>query len=150
MEIKIIQKNRRAGLDYELGDRFEAGIELVGTEVKSIRAGKVNLTEGWVEFRDGEAWLREVQISPYSHGNIFNHEAKRPRRLLLHRKEITKLTVAIEQKGLTVVPTILYLKGQRVKVEVALGKGKKLYDKRESTKQKDASREIQRAMKKRD
>ncbi len=144
---KIIQKNKKASHNYELGDRFEAGIELVGTEVKSIRAGKVNLGEGWVEISDDQAWLRDVHISHYSHGNIFNHEETRPRRLLLHKKEIIKLQIAIEQKGLTIVPTLIYLKDQLVKVEIALGKGKKLFDKRETSKKKTANREMERAIK---
>lgn len=148
MGIKVISKNKKAFHNYEVGDSYEAGIELMGTEVKALRAAKVNLGDGWVDITDkGEAYLRDVHIGHYSHGNIMNHPETRERRLLLHKREIIKLSRAIEEKGYSVVPIKIYFKGRYIKVEVALGKGKKAYDKRESSKQKDADREMARALK---
>jgi len=148
MGIKVISKNRKAFHNYEVSDSFEAGIELRGTEVKALRAAKVNLGDGWVDIVNGsEAFLREVHIGHYSHGNIMNHDERRDRKLLLHKREIIKLTRAISEKGFSVVPLKIYFKGRFIKVEIALGKGKKGYDKRESSKQKDANREISRALK---
>lgn len=148
MGIKVISKNKKAFHNYDIGDSFEAGIELVGTEVKALRGGKVNLGDGWIDIdQDGDAVLKEAQIGHYSHGNIMNHEERRPRRLLLHKREILKLERAITEKGLSIVPLKIYFKGRYIKVEIALGKGKKAYDKRESAKKKDANKEIQRAMK---
>lgn len=145
--IKIVVTNRKASHEYELGAKFEAGIVLQGTEVKSIRGGKVNISDGWVDIDSrGEAYLREVQISPYSHGNIMNHEEKRPRKLLLSRAEISKIAHQTEAKGLTVVPTKVYFKNGLVKVEIALAKGKKAHDKRQSDKTKTANREMARAI----
>jgi SsrA-binding protein len=146
MGIKVVVKNRKAFHEYEITDRFEAGIELLGTEVKSIRAAKISLSEGFVEFRNQEAWLVNVHITQYTHGNINNHEEKRKRKLLLKKPEIIKLMTAAEQKGLSIVPTMVYLKGQLVKVEIALGKGKKLHDKRAASKEKDSNRDIHRAL----
>ncbi|MCG9885421.1 MAG: SsrA-binding protein SmpB [Cyanobacteria bacterium] len=145
---KIIADNRKARFEYEILETFEAGIELKGTEVKSIRAGKVNVGEGFVLIRDGEALLHNVHISPHSTtGNYFNHEPRRTRRLLLHKKEIQRLLGQVEQKGLTLVPLRLYLKNGWVKALIALARGKKLHDKREDLKRKQSDREIARAMK---
>ena len=147
MGIKIISNNKKAFHEYEILEKFEAGIELVGTEVKSLRNGKVNLSEGWISLKNSEALLKQVHISHYSHGNIFNHDETRDRRLLLHKKEIFKLDRATTSKGLSVVPLKLYLKKGWFKVEVGLGRGKKVHDKRQSAKKKDAQRQIERAMK---
>jgi SsrA-binding protein len=145
--IKIIVTNRKAGHEYELGAKYEAGIVLKGTEVKSIRAGRINIADGWVEVdHKGEAILHEVQISHYSHGNVMNHEEKQPRKLLLSRVEINKIAHQTETKGLTVVPTKVYLKNGFVKIEIAMAKGKKAHDKRQSDKAKDANREMARAL----
>ena len=150
METKSITTNRKAYYEYEILEKWEAGISLTGTEVKSIRDGRINLSDGWVEITDSvEATLRQVHISPYSHGNIYNHDPLRPRKLLLKKSELKKLLAAVGEKGLTVVPLSVYLKGQRVKIEIGLAKGKKLYDKRESTKEREAKRDIERAFKKR-
>lgn len=149
MTIKVISKNRRAYHDYEVGESFEAGLQLVGTEVKALRAAKVNLSDGWVDVDDGEAWLKDAKIGAYSHGNIMNHAETRPRRLLLHKKEIAKLMRLISEKGYTVVPTQMYFKGAFVKVEIAVAKGKKAHDKRDTSKKREADREMERAMKRR-
>ena len=145
--IKVVASNRKAFHEYTIGQSWEAGLVLTGTEVKSIRTGKVNLAEGWVTIdQRNEAWLLGVHISHYSHGNIMNHPEQRSRKLLLNRKEIIKITNAIEAQGMSLVPIKMYLRGQRVKVEIAVAKGKKLHDKRESQKQKDSNREISRAL----
>jgi SsrA-binding protein len=146
--IKIIADNRQARFLYEILETYEAGIELRGTEVKSIRAGKINLKDGYGLIRNGEAWLLNVHISPYeASGQYFNHEAKRSRKLLLHRREISKLIGKLEQQGLTLVPLKMYFKNSRVKVSLGLARGKKLHDKRESIKKRQDQREISRAMK---
>ncbi len=145
--IKIISSNRRAYHEYSITDTWEAGIALTGTEVKSLRAGKCNLQEGWVDVDGYVVVLREVHISPYSHGNIMNHLEKRGRFLLLNKKEISKIQRATQVQGMTCVPTKIYFKGQRVKVEIALAKGKKLHDKRDSTKAREADRTMARALK---
>lgn len=148
---KLISDNRQARFQYEILETFEAGVELKGSEVKSIRQGKVNLRDGYASVRGGEVWLENVHISPHDTTNkAYNHEAKRTRRLLLRRDEIRKLIGKVEQKGLTLVPLKMYLKRGWVKVVIALAKGKKLHDKRESLKQKQAKREIDRALKERD
>ncbi|TVP57669.1 MAG: SsrA-binding protein SmpB [Nodularia sp. (in: Bacteria)] len=145
---KVISDNRQARYLYEILETFEAGVELVGTEVKSIRAGRVNLQDGYALIRDGEAWLINVHISPYNaSGQYFNHEPRRTRKLLLHSQEIRKLIGKVEQEGLTLVPLKMYLKRGWVKVSIALGKGKKLHDKRESLKRRQDQRDMQRAMK---
>lgn len=150
MGIKIISQNKKAYHDYEIGESIEAGLELRGTEVKALRAGKVNLSDGWVELTDrGEAILKEIHIGHYSHGNIMNHSEKRNRRLLLHKKEIVKLTRAVNEKGLSIVPIKIYFKNSWIKIQIAQGRGKKKFDKRESLKSKDVNREISRAMKQR-
>jgi SsrA-binding protein len=146
MSIKVIVNNRRAFHEYTVEDKFEAGIALTGTEVKSLRAGKCNLSDGWVDIEHDEAILKEVQISPYTEGNRFNHAEKRPRKLLLHKKEIQKLLRKISEKGYTVVPLKVYFKENWIKVEIALARGKKLHDKRDASKKKDSNREIARAM----
>ncbi|YAI81855.1 MAG: SsrA-binding protein SmpB [cyanobacterium endosymbiont of Rhopalodia sterrenbergii] len=146
--IKIISNNRKARFLYEILETYEAGIALVGTEVKSIRAGKVNLADGYALIQKGEAWLLNVNISPYqASSQYFNHDPRRSRKLLLHRKEINQLIGKIEQKGLTLVPLKIYFKGSLVKVSLGLGRGKKLHDKRETIKRRQDEREISRAMK---
>ncbi len=146
--IKIISDNRKARFLYEILDTYEAGIELVGTEVKSIRAGRVNLRDGYGLMRNGEAWLLNVHISPYeASGDYFNHDPRRTRKLLLKKQEINKLIGKLEQDGLTLVPLKLYFKRGWVKVALGLGKGKKLHDKRETVKKREDEREIRRTMK---
>ncbi|BAU06954.1 MULTISPECIES: SsrA-binding protein SmpB [Fischerella] len=145
---KVICDNRQARYLYEILETYEAGIQLTGTEVKSIRAGRVNLQDGYALIRNGEAWLINVHISPYTaSGQYFNHEPRRTRKLLLHRQEIRKLVGKVEQQGLTLVPLKMYLKRGWVKVSIALVKGKKLHDKREDIKKRQDQREMQRAMK---
>jgi SsrA-binding protein len=146
--IKIVAENRQARFAYEILETFEAGVELRGTEVKSIRDGKVNLQDGYALIRNAEVWLHNVHISPHETASqIFNHDPRRTRKLLLHRQEIRKLIGQVEQKGLTLVPLRMYLKGGRVKVAIALARGKKLHDKREDLKRKQEKREIERVMK---
>jgi SsrA-binding protein len=148
LPVKLISNNRQARYLYEILDTYEAGIQLTGTEIKSIRLGRVNLKDGYAFIRDGEAWLSNVHISPYqASGQYFNHEPRRNRKLLLHKKEINKLIGQLEQKGLTLVPLKMYFKGSWVKVALGLGKGKKLHDKRETVKRRDDQREMARAMK---
>ena len=137
--------NRRARFEYELLERLEAGLALTGTEVKSVRTGQISLNEAYARLRDGELWLLGMHVPPYREGSFSNHEPLRPRKLLLHKKEIDRLAVRITEKGLTLVPTRLYFKRGRVKVEIALAKGKKLWDKRREEKDRDVQRELQRA-----
>ena len=144
---KLIAKNSKAFHDYFVEDRYEAGIELAGTEVKSIRMGNVNLKDSFCTIKDGQMTLNGMHVSPYEKGNIFNREPRRPRRLLMHKREILRLFAKIKQDGYTLVPLSLYFKGPRVKVEIGLCKGKKLYDKREAAAKKDAKREMARALK---
>ena len=145
---KVVSDNRQARYLYEILETYEAGIQLTGTEVKSIRAGKVNLQDGYALIRNGEAWLINAHISPYTaSGQYFNHEPRRTRKLLLHRQEIRKLIGKVEQQFLTLVPLKMYFKRGRVKVSIALGKGKKLHDKREDLKKRQDKRDIERAMK---
>ena len=145
---KTVSDNRQARYLYEIIETYEAGIQLTGTEVKSIREGKANLQDGYALIRNGEAWLLNVHISPYTaSGQYFNHEPRRTRKLLLHRQEIRKLIGKVEQQGLTLVPLRMYLKRGLVKVSIALGKGKKLHDKREDLKRRQDKRDIERAMK---
>ncbi|MEB3189866.1 MAG: SsrA-binding protein SmpB [Snowella sp.] len=145
---KLISDNRQARHLYEILETYEAGIELKGTEVKSIRAGKVNLRDGYALLRNGEAWLINVHISPYDASSAyFNHDPRRTRKLLLHGREIRKLIGQVEQKGLTLVPLKMYMKGSFVKVSLGLGKGKKLHDKRDAIKKRDDQRDMARAMK---
>jgi SsrA-binding protein len=142
--VKDIVVNRKARHDFHVEDTFEAGIALVGSEVKSLRAGRANLQEAWVRLADDGAWLVGCHISPYAEANQFNHDPLRERQLLLNRSELTKLARAVNQRGMTIVPLRIYLKGSRVKVEIALARGKKLHDKREATKAREARREMER------
>lgn len=144
--VKVVADNRKARHDYFIEETYEAGIALAGTEVKSIRAGKVSLRDSYAEVLDGEVFLQQMHISPYEKGNRFNHDPKRPRKLLLHKREIKRLLGQTTQKGYTLIPLRLYFKRGRVKVELALGRGKKLYDKREDIARRDAQREIARAL----
>ena len=144
---KVIAQNREARHEYFVIEALETGVELVGTEVKSLRAGGVNLKDSWADIDDGEIILKGMHISPYEQGNIFNKDPRRPRRLLMHKREIQRLFAKIKQDGYTLVPLSLYFKGPRVKVEVGLCKGKKLYDKRDAAAKKDAKREMDRALK---
>jgi len=143
----VVTTNRKAYHDYFIEEKFEAGISLVGTEVKSLRNGRANLKDSYVIIKDGEAFLLNCHISPYSHGNIQNHEPTRTRKLLLHKKEIDKLWGNISQKGLTVIPLKIYFKRGKAKVEIGLAKGKRQYEKRESIKERESQREIERHMK---
>lgn len=146
--IKIAADNRQARYQYEILETYEAGLALLGTEVKSIREGKVNLRDGFANVKGGEVWLHNVHISPHKMTNLaYNHEPRRTRKLLLHKQEIRKLIGQTEQKGLTLVPLKMYFKDGRVKVSIALARGKKLHDKRESLKKKQDKREMARAMK---
>ena len=147
--IKEIASNRKAFHDYFVLERFEAGIELFGTEVKSIRGGQVNLKDSFCTVKDGELFARGIHISPYEKGNIFNRDPMRPKRLLMHKREILKLQARIMQDGVALIPLSLYFKDSRVKVELGLCKGKKLYDKRESDARREAERDMDRARKER-
>jgi SsrA-binding protein len=146
--VKVLARNRKARYDYHILETFEAGIALTGTEVKSARAGKVQLKDSYVEVRGSEAWLVGAHISPYTHGNRENHDPERPRKLLLNRREVDKLFGRSIIKGQTVVPLAVYLKGSWIKVEIALAQGKKLYDKRRAEKEKVVEREMRDAVKK--
>lgn len=145
-EFQNIAENRKARHDYFVEESFEAGIVLVGSEVKSCRAGRVNLRDGYAQVRDGELFLYNVHISPYEQANRFNHEPLRPRKLLMHKGEITRLLSQIREKGFTLVPLQMYFKKGKVKVQLALAKGKKAYDKREDIAARDVQREMARAM----
>ena len=145
--VKEITSNRKAFHEYFVLERFEAGIELAGTEVKSIRAGNVNLKDAFCTIKDGELFVRGMHISPYEHGNIFNKDPVRPRRLLMHKREIVKLNARIMQDGVALIPLSLYFKDSRVKVELGLCKGKKLHDKRDSEAERQTRRDIDRVMK---
>jgi SsrA-binding protein len=146
---KLIAENRRARHDYHLLERLEAGIVLTGTEVKSLRDGRVTLAQSYADIRDGEAWLNGVEIAIYDHGNRANHEPVRARKLLLHRRQIDSLYGQVREKGLTVVPTRLYFKDGRVKVELAVARGKEHRDKRRDVADRDAKRQMERALKSR-
>ena len=145
--VKEIASNRKAFHEYFVLDRFEAGVELFGTEVKSIRAGQVNLKDSFCTVKDGELFARGLHISPYEHGNIFNKDPMRPKRLLMHKKEILKLQSRVMQDGVALIPLSLYFKDSRVKLELGLCKGKKLHDKRVSEAERQSKRDIERAMK---
>ncbi len=148
MAIKTVVTNRKAYHNYHIGDGIEAGIALTGTEIKSIRSGRISLGDAYVKSKAGELWLLNAHIARYEAGSYSSHEPTRPRKLLLHRKQISSLSRELAEKGLTLVPTRLYLKGSIAKVEVALAKGKKLYDKREAIARRDVEREIGRISKK--
>jgi SsrA-binding protein len=142
--VKIVATNRKAGFEYFLFERFEAGLALKGSEIKSIRSGQISLAESYIRVDEDQAWLIEAHIAPYIQANRFNHDPKRPRRLLLHHKEIREMWDAVRQKGVTIVPIRVYLKNGRAKIEIAIAKGKKLYDKREAIARRDAEREMDR------
>jgi SsrA-binding protein len=145
--VKVVATNRKAGRDYHLEDRREAGMVLTGTEIKSVRAGRINLSDGYVQPRDGEMWLINVHIAPYDPSGRYSHEPRRPRKLLLHRREIDRLTASVQERGYTIVPTRVYLKEGRAKVEIALARGKRKYDKRQAIARRDAERDVERALK---
>ncbi len=147
MTIQTIATNRKAYHDYEVVDTLEAGIVLTGTEIKSIREGRVNLRDGFAIIRGGEVWLLNVHIAPYPGGNRQNHEPRRERKLLLHRREINRLAGRVQEKGWTLVPLRLYLKDNKAKIELGLVRGKREYDKREAIARREAEREVQREMK---
>ena len=146
---KTISENRQVRHEYFVEETYEAGIELYGTEVKSLRAGTVNMKDSWCSIEDGEIFIKQLHISPYEHGNIFNRDSLRVRRLLMHKSEIHRLLGLLKRDGYTLIPLSLYFKGSRVKVKVGLCKGKKLYDKRADAAKRDAQRTIDRAMKQR-
>ena len=147
--LRTIAQNKKAHHDYFIEESYEAGIELCGTEVKSIRQGRVNLKDSWCSIVEGEIFVNGMHISPYEHGNIFNRDPMRVRKLLMHKKEINKLYGTVKQTGYSLIPISLYFKDSKVKLQVGLCRGKKLYDKREATAIKDAKRNIDREMKER-
>jgi SsrA-binding protein len=147
---KVLATNRKAFFQYEILERAEAGLALVGTEVKSIRAGGLNFSDSYVDFRAGELFLVGCRVAPYSHGNLMNHRPDRERKLLLHKREVLKLGGRVTERGLTLVPLRAYLKNGRVKMEIGLGRGKHAHDKRESIKKKDQEREARQALRRRD
>jgi len=144
MDIKVVAKNRKAAFEYFLLEHFEAGISLQGSEIKSIRAGQVSLQEAYVQVDGKEAWLMDAHIAPYDPASFANHAPRRPRRLLLHKKEIREMWNAVRQKGVTIIPTQMYLKEGRAKLDIAIAKGKKLYDKRDAIARKDMERDLAR------
>ena len=146
-ELKLVANNKKAYHDYFVEEKYEAGIELFGTEVKSIRAGSVNLKDSYCDIKDGELFVVGMHVSPYEHGNIFNRDPLRRRKLLMHKREIMKLHGLVAQKGMSLIPLSLYFKNSHVKVELGLCRGKKMYDKRDSIADRDANREIDRKMK---
>jgi SsrA-binding protein len=146
---QVIARNRRARYDYRIEDTYEAGLVLTGTEVKSLRAGRASLADGFGQISDGEVWLHNVHIPEYTEGTWTNHEPRRTRKLLLHRREIDKLSSATAEQGLTLVPLSLYFKDGKVKVELGLGRGKRTYDKRHDLASRDAAREVDRALRRR-
>ncbi|MGE3724891.1 MAG: SsrA-binding protein SmpB [Candidatus Sericytochromatia bacterium] len=147
---RVVSVNRKAYHDFEILETFEAGITLVGTEVKSIRAGQVNLRDNYAQIDKGEVWVLNLHISPYSHGNVMNHNPMRPRKLLMHKREISRLIGKTQEKGLTLVVTKMYWQRNWLKVEVGLARGKKLYDKRHALREKDVKRQIERAVRRDD
>ena len=149
MAEKLIAENRKARHDYQLLDRFEAGLVLTGTEVKSLRDGRATLAQAWADIRDGEAWLQGAEIATYDQGNRANHDPARPRKLLLHRRQIDSLYGQVRERGLTLVPTRLYWKDGRAKVEIAVARGKELHDKRRTIADRDAKRQMEREIKSR-
>ena len=150
MEIKVVATNRKASFEYFLQERYEAGISLTGSEIKSIRAGQISLAEAYVSLDGREAWLLDAHIAPYDHSGIFNHEPRRPRKLLLHHSEIHHLWNEVRKKSVTIIPTRVYIKDGRAKVEIAVARGKKLYDKRETIARRDAERDIDRQVHRRE
>ena len=148
-KVKVVSTNRKAGFEYFLLERFEAGLSLKGSEIKSIRAGQANLREGYVQVRGDGLWLVNTHIAPYDPAGREGHDPLRPRRLLLHRKEIAKLLSRVQERGYTIIPLKIYLKNRRAKVEIALARGKRQYDKRETLAKREAGRQIERALKER-
>jgi len=146
MSIKVVASNPKAYHDYFIEDTYEAGLVLTGSEIKSVRAGRVNLRDSFVLIKDGEAWLMNAHIAPYKQAGHQNHDPRRPRKLLLHRYQINRLMGKVQEKGYTIVPLRMYIKGSWAKVEIALAKGKKLYDKRRAIAEREAERRIQRAL----
>ena len=144
--VKLIARNKKARFNYDLGDRYEAGMALTGSEVKSLRLGKANLTDSYARLKNGEVWLLSCHISPYPFASYDNHEPERPRKLLLHRREINKLSGKIQEQGMSLIPLSIYFKRGRAKVELALAKGKKTHDKRQTIKKRDQQLEIARAL----
>ena len=144
--MKIVSNNKKAYHDYFILDTYEAGIELKGTEIKSVRKGSANLKDAFIRIKNDEAFIENMHIAPYEQGNRFNHDPLRTRKLLLHKKEIRKLQKEVKENGLTIIPTKLYFNTSKAKVEIALAKGKKLYDKRQHLKAKDAKRDVERAL----
>lgn len=145
--MKIVSQNKKAFHDYFILETYEAGIELKGTEIKSVRKGSTNLKDAFIRIKNNEAFIENMHIAPYEQGNRFNHEPLRTRKLLLHKKQIKKLQKEVKENGLTIVPTKLYFNTSKLKVEIALARGKKLYDKRQDLKAKDAKRDVERALK---
>jgi SsrA-binding protein len=150
MSVKVISTNRKAQHDYYLTDTYEAGIVLQGSEIKSIRAGQISIKEAYVQIEDQEAWLVNAHISPYEQASYLGHEPRRKRKLLLHSREIDRLWDAVRKKGLTIVPTRVYLKRGRAKIEIAVGRGKKQYDKRHELAKRDAQREMDRSLRRKE
>lgn len=148
-QIRVIAKNKKASFDYFILNKYEAGIELYGTEIKSIRLGNVNLKDSYCEIEDGEMYVLGMHISPYEKGSYFNKEPLRPKKLLMHKREIMTLFGKVKQEGLTLIPLSLYFKGAKAKLEIGLCKGKKLYDKRDSIAKKESDRQIERLLKER-
>lgn len=146
-EVKVVATNRKARFEYTIEDRYEAGIVLTGTEIKSVRAGAVSLGEGYVTVHNGELWLTDVHIAVYDQAGQMTHDPRRPRKLLMHRREIDRIQQAIQERGYTIVPMRMYLKGPYAKVEVAVAKGKRQYDKREAIAARDAKRRVRRELK---
>jgi SsrA-binding protein len=144
--IKLVAKNKKARFNYELGDRMEAGMVLSGTEVKSLRLGKGNLTDAYAKIKDGEAWLISCHISAYPFAHYDNHDPERPRKLLLHRRELRRLEAKLDEQGYSLIPLAIYFKNGKAKVELALAKGKKLFDKRQAIKEREQNRDVARAM----
>jgi SsrA-binding protein len=147
---KVVASNRKARHEYFILDTYEAGLELRGSEIKSIRAGQISLSQAYIKLDGREAWLVDAHVAPYEQANLFNHDPLRPKRLLLHRSEIRKLWDTVRQKGVTIIPLRIYLKNGRAKAEIATAKGKKLYDKREAIARRDVEREMQRALHRRE
>lgn len=150
MAEKVIATNRKARHEYHLFDQYEAGLVLRGSEIKSIRAGQISIKEAYVQVNEDEAWLIDAHIAPYDQASIYNHEPRRPRKLLLHKRQIRDLYDDVRQKGVTIIPLRVYLRDGLAKVEIAVAKGKKLYDKRQTIAKRDAQREIERQLRRRD
>ena len=150
MDIKVVATNRKAKFEFFLLEEFEAGLSLQGSEIKSIRAGQISLAEAYIKVDGKNAWLVQAHVAPYKQANRNNHDPNRPRRLLLHKKEIKKLWDAIRQKGVTIIPTRIYLKGGRAKIEIAIARGKKLYDKRAAIAKRETDRDIERQIRTRE